>query len=295
MVAPLKHLLMKIVDKDNMSSVVRKIRNLIKTTSQNTLNAGKFIFQPREAGKGLSSNDFTDADKEKLDKMGVIFIDIPQNFPESPTKEEFLSLAGMTLNEIYKKAQAGTPIVVRHYVTISNDPMPILSQVSSTWQSVDGNTLCYLSGTYETITYTIVFTEEGDNYSYWNSQTEILIKSRITQYTGNSTQTVMSQKAVTDALNNLVLVVNGLIPIGMAITQSTLDALGLTSQVINNIMVGKYSKIEMHVDSQNRVIYNYSAILQGGQKKIILEKMEYGEGYYIVANSNGTFNIQFIR
>lgn len=286
---------MKIVDKDNMSSVVRKIRNLIKTTSQNTLNAGKFIFQPREAGKGLSSNDFTDADKEKLDKMGVIFIDIPQNFPESPTKEEFLSLAGMTLNEIYKKAQAGTPIVVRHYVTISNDPMPILSQVSSTWQSVDGNTLCYLSGTYETIAYTIIFIEEGDNYSYGNGQTEILIKSRITQYTGNSTQTVMSQKAVTDALNNLVLVVNGLIPIGTAITQSTLDALGLTSQVINNIMVGKYSKIEMHVDSQNRVIYNYSAILQGGQKKIILEKMEYGEGYSIVANSNGTFNIQFIR
>lgn len=295
MVAPLKHLLMKIVDKDNMSSVVRKIRNLIKTTSQNTLNAGKFIFQPREAGKGLSSNDFTDADKEKLDKMGVIFIDIPQNFPESPTKEEFLSLAGMTLNEIYKKAQAGTPIVVRYYVTISNDPMPILSQVSSAWQSVDGNTLCYLSGTYETITYIIVFAEEGDNYSYWNSQTEILINSRIIQYTGNSTQTVMSQKAVTDALNNLVLVVNGLIPIGTAITQSTLDALGLTSQVINNIMVGKYSKIEMHVDSQNRVIYNYSAILQGGQKKIILEKMEYGEGYSIVANSNGTFNIQFIR
>lgn len=286
---------MKIVDKDNMSSVVRKIRNLIKTTSQNTLNAGKFIFQPREAGKGLSSNDFTDADKEKLDKMGVIFIDIPQNFPESPTKEEFLSLAGMTLNEIYKKAQAGTPIVVRHYVTINNDPMPILSQVSSTWQSVDGNTLYFLSGTYENIAYTIVFIEEGDNYSYWNSQTEILIKSSITQYTGNSTQTVMSQKAVTDALNNLVLVVNGLIPIGTAITQSTLDALGLTSQVINNIMVGKYSKIEMHVDSQNRFIYNYSAILQGGQKKIILEKMEYGEGYSIVANSNGTFNIQFIR
>lgn len=286
---------MKIVDKDNMSSVVRNIRNLIKTTSQNTINAARLLFQPREAGKGLSSNDFTDEDKEKLDKMDAIFIDIPQNFPESPTKEEFLSLAGMTLNEIYKKAQAGTPIIVRHYITISNDPMPIISQVSSTWQSVDDNTLCYLSGTYEHITYTIVFIEEGGNYAYGNGQIEVLLESRITQYTGNSSQTVMSQKAVTDALNNLVLVVNGLIPTGTAITQSTLDALGLTSQVINNIMAGKYSKIEMHVDSQNRVIYNYSAILQGGQKKIILEKMEYSEGYSIVANSNGTFNIQFIR
>lgn len=286
---------MKIVDKDNMSSVVRKIRNLIKTTSQNTINAARLLFQPREAGKGLSSNDFTDEDKEKLDKMDAIFIDIPQNFPESPTKEEFLSLAGMTLNEIYKKAQAGTPIIVRHYITISNDPMPIISQVSSTWQSVDDNTLCYLSGTYEHITYTIVFMEEGGNYAYGNGQIEVLLESRITQYTGNSSQTVMSQKAVTDALNNLVLVVNGLIPTGTAITQSTLDALGLTSQVINNIMAGKYSKIEMHVDSQNRVIYNYSAILQGRQKKIILEKMEYSEGYSIVANSNGTFNIQFIR
>lgn len=286
---------MKIVDKDNMSSVVRNIRNLIKTTSQNTINAARLLFQPREAGKGLSSNDFTDEDKEKLDKMDAIFIDIPQNFPESPTKEEFLSLAGMTLNEIYKKAQAGTPIIVRHYITISNDPMPIISQVSSTWQSVDDNTLCYLSGTYEHITYTIVFMEEGGNYAYGNGQIEVLLESRITQYTGNSSQTVMSQKAVTDALNNLVLVVNGLIPTGTAITQSTLDALGLTSQVINNIMAGKYSKIEMHVDSQNRVIYNYSAILQGRQKKIILEKMEYSEGYSIVANSNGTFNIQFIR
>lgn len=286
---------MKIVDKDNMSSVVRKVRNLIKTTSQNTINAARLLFQPREAGKGLSSNDFTDADKAKLDKMDIIFIDIPQNFPEIPTKEQFLSLAGMTLNEIYKKAQAGTPIIVRHYITISNDPMPIISQVSSTWQSMNDNTLCYLSGTYEHITYTIVFIEEGGNYAYGNGQIEVLLESRITQYTGNSSQTVMSQKAVTDALNNLVLVVNGLIPTGTAITQSTLDALGLTSQVINNIMAGKYSKIEMHVDSQNRFIYNYSAILQGGQKKIILEKMEYGEGYSIVANSNGTFNIQFIR
>lgn len=286
---------MKIVDKDNMSSVVRKVRNLIKTTSQNTINAARLLFQPREAGKGLSSNDFTDADKAKLDKMDIIFIDIPQNFPESPTKEEFLRLAGMTLNEIYKKAQAGTPIIVRHYITISNDPMPIISQVSSTWQSVDDNTLCYLSGTYENITYTIIFIEKGGNYAYGNGQIEVLLESRITQYTGNSSQTVMSQKAVTDALNNLVLVVNGLIPTGTAITRSTLDALGLTSQVINNIMAGKYSKIEMHVDSQNRVIYNYSAILQGGQKKIILEKMEYCEGYSIVANSNGTFNIQLIR
>lgn len=286
---------MKIVDKDNMSSVVRKIRNLIKTTSQNTINAARLLFQPREAGKGLSSNDFTDEDKEKLDKMDAIFIDIPQNFPESPTKEEFLSLAGMTLNEIYKKAQAGTPIIVRHYITISNDPMPIISQVSSTWQSVDDNTLCYLSGTYEHITYTIVFIEEGGNYAYGNGQIEVLLESRITQYTGNSSQTVMSQKAVTDALNNLVLVVNGLIPTGTAITQSTLDALGLTSQVINNIMAGKYYKIEMRVDSQNMVMYNYSVMLQGGQKKIFLEKMQSGEGYSIVANSNGTYNIQFIR
>ena len=286
---------MKIVFKDNMAATVGKMKALIKSQAQTTLNASRLLFQPREAGKGLSSNDFTDADKAKLDKMDIIFIDIPQNFPESPTKEEFLSLAGMTLNEIYKKAQAGTPIIVRHYITISNDPMPIISQVSSTWQSVDDNTLCYLSGTYEHITYTIVFIEEGGNYAYGNGQIEVLLESRITQYTGNSSQTVMSQKAVTDALNNLVLVVNGLIPTGTAITRSTLDALGLTSQVINNIMAGKYSKIEMHVDSQNRVIYNYSAILQGGQKKIILEKMEYGEGYSIVANSNGTFNIQFIR
>ena len=286
---------MKIVFKDNMAATVGKMKALIKSQAQTTLNASRLLFQPREAGKGLSSNDFTDADKAKLDKMDIIFIDIPQNFPEIPTKEEFLSLAGMTLNEIYKKAQAGTPIIVRHYITISNDPMPIISQVSSTWQSVDDNTLCYLSGTYEHITYTIVFIEEGGNYAYGNGQIEVLLESRITQYTGNSSQTVMSQKAVTDALNNLVLVVNGLIPTGTAITQSTLDALGLTSQVINNIMAGKYSKIEMHVDSQNRVIYNYSAILQGGQKKIILEKMEYGEGYSIVANSNGTFNIQFIR
>ena len=286
---------MKIVFKDNMAATVGKMKALIKSQAQTTLNASRLLFQPREAGKGLSSNDFTDADKAKLDKMDIIFIDIPQNFPEIPTKEEFLSLAGMTLNEIYKKAQAGTPIIVRHYITISNDPMPIISQVSSTWQSVDDNTLCYLSGTYEHITYTIVFIEEGGNYAYGNGQIEVLLESRITQYTGNSSQTVMSQKAVTDALNNLVLVVNGLIPTGTAITQSTLDALGLTSQVINNIMAGKYSKIEMHVDSQNRVIYNYSAILQGGQKKIILEKMEYGKGYSIVANSNGTFNIQFIR
>lgn len=287
---------MKIVDKDNMSSVVRKIRNLIKTTSQNTLNAGKFIFQPREAGKGLSSNDFTDADKEKLDKMGVIFMDIPKDFPESPTKEEFLSLAGMTLNEIYEKVQAGTPIIVRHYVTIgTNDAMPIISQVSSTWQHEGGGTLCYLFGTYEIVAYTIVFIEDGDNYGYGNGQLDILTESNITQYTGNSTQTVMSQKAVTDAFNNLVLVVNGLIPTGTTITQSELDALGLTSAAINNIMAGKYSKIEMRVDSQNRVMYNYSAMLQGGQKKIFLEKMQSGEGYSIVANSNGTFNIQFIR
>lgn len=286
---------MKIVFKDNMAATVGKMKALIKSQAQTTLNASRLLFQPREAGKGLSSNDFTDADKAKLDKMDIIFIDIPQNFPEIPTKEEFLSLAGMTLNEIYKKAQAGTPIIVRHYITISNDPMPIISQVSSTWQSVDDNTLCYLSGTYEHITYTIVFIEEGGNYAYGNGQREVLLESRITQYTGNSSQTVMSQKAVTDALNNLVLVVNGLIPTGTAITQSTLDALGLTSQVINNIMAGKYSKIEMHVDSQNRVIYNYSAILKGGQKKIFLEKMQSGEGYSIVANSNGTFNIQFIR
>ena len=286
---------MKIVFKDNMAATVGKMKALIKSQAQTTLNASRLLFQPREAGKGLSSNDFTDEDKEKLDKMDAIFIDIPQNFPESPTKEEFLSLAGMTLNEIYKKAQAGTPIIVRHYITISNDPMPIISQVSSTWQSVDDNTLCYLSGTYEHITYTIVFIEEGGNYAYGNGQIEVLLESRITQYTGNSSQTVMSQKAVTDALNNLVLVVNGLIPTGTAITQSTLDALGLTSQVISNIMDGKYYKIEMRVDSQNMVMYNYSVMLQGGQKKIFLEKMQSGEGYSIVANSNGTYNIQFIR
>lgn len=286
---------MKIVFKDNMAATVGKMKALIKSQAQTTLNASRLLFQPREAGKGLSSNDFTDADKAKLDKMDIIFIDIPQNFPESPTKEEFLSLAGMTLNEIYKKAQAGTPIIVRHYITISNDPMPIISQVSSTWQSVDDNTLCYLSGTYEHITYTIVFIEEGGNYAYGNGQIEVLLESRITQYTGNSNQTVMSQKAVTDALNNLVLVVNGLIPTGTAITQSTLDALGLTSQVISNIMDGKYYKIEMRVDSQNMVMYNYSVMLQGGQKKIFLEKMQSGEGYSIVANRNGTFNIQFIR
>lgn len=60
-------------------------------------------------------------------------------------------------------------------------------------------------------------------------------------------------------------------------------------------MDGKYSKIEMRVDSQNRVMYNYSAMLQVSQRKIFLEKLQSGEGYSIVANSNGTFNIQFIR
>lgn len=287
---------MKIVDKDNMSSIVGKIKNLISKTAQDTLKAGRLIFQTREAGKGLSSNDFTDADKEKLAKTGVIFMDIPKDFPESPTKEEFLSVAGMTLNEIYEKTQAGTPIIVRHYVTLgANDSLPIISQVSSTWQNEDGNTLCYLSGTYETLVYTIVFIEIGDNYNYGHGQMDMLTESNITQNTGISTTQVMSQKAVTDAFNNLVLVINGLIPTGTTITQSELDALGLTSAAINNIMDGKYSKIEMRVDSQNRVMYNYSAMLQVSQRKIFLEKLQSGEGYSIVANSNGTFNIQFIR
>lgn len=136
----------------------------------------------------------------------------------------------------------------------------------------------------------------GNDYSYMKQESEdVLTQSSIEQTTGSAAGAVMSQKAVTDAFRNLVLVVNGLIPTGTAITQSALDALGLRSQVISNIMDGKYYKIEMRVDSQNMVMYNYSVMLQGGQKKIFLEKMQSGEGYSIVANSNGTYNIQFIR
>ena len=81
---------MKIVFKDNMAATVGKMKALIKSQAQTTLNASRLLFQPREAGKGLSSNDFTDADKAKLDKMDIIFIDIPEDFPDSPTPEQFV-------------------------------------------------------------------------------------------------------------------------------------------------------------------------------------------------------------
>lgn len=287
---------MKIVDKDNMSSVVRKVRNLIKTTSQNTINAARLLFQPREAGKGLSSNDFTDADKAKLDKMDIIFIDIPEDFPDSPTQEQFVNSFGMTLRELYDKTNAGASVLVRCYVTITGSSMQVLFPVNFMWDATDEYLACYMSGWLNGCLIMMLLAQFGNDYSYMKQESEdVLTQSSIEQTTGSAAGAVMSQKAVTDALNNLVLVVNGLIPTGTAITQSTLDALGLTSQVISNIMDGKYYKIEMHVDSQNRVIYNYSAILKGGQKKIFLEKMQSGEGYSIVANSNGTYNIQFIR
>ncbi len=287
---------MKIVFKDNMAATVGKMKALIKSQAQTTLNASRLLFQPREAGKGLSSNDFTDADKAKLDKMDVIFIDIPEDFPDSPTPEQFVNSFGMTLRELYDKTNAGASVLVRCYVTITGSSAQVLFPVNFMWDATDEYVACYMSGWVNGCLIMMFLAQFGSEYSYLKQESEdVLTQSSILQTTGFAAGAVMSQKAVTDAFRNLVLVVNGLIPTGTAITQSALDALGLRSQVISNIMDGNYYKIEMRVDSQNRVMYNYSAMLQGGQKKIFLEKMQSGEGYSIVANSNGTYNIQFIR
>lgn len=287
---------MKIVFKDNMAATVGKMKALIKSQAQTTLNASRLLFQPREAGKGLSSNDFTDADKAKLDKMDVIFIDIPEDFPDSPTPEQFVNSFGMTLRELYDKTNAGASVLVRCYVTITGSSAQVLFPVNFMWDATDEYVACYMSGWINGCLIMMLLAQFGSEYSYMKQESEdVLTQSSILQTTGFAAGAVMSQKAVTDAFRNLVLVVNGLIPTGTAITQSALDALGLRSQVISNIMDGNYYKIEMRVDSQNRVMYNYSAMLQGGQKKIFLEKMQSGEGYSIVANSNGTYNIQFIR
>lgn len=287
---------MKIVFKDNMAATVGKMKALIKSQAQTTLNASRLLFQPREAGKGLSSNDFTDADKAKLDKMDVIFIDIPEDFPDSPTPEQFVNSFGMTLRELYDKTNAGASVLVRCYVTITGSSAQVLFPVNFMWDATDEYVACYMSGWVNGCLIMMFLAQLGSEYSYLKQESEdVLTQSSILQTTGFAAGAVMSQKAVTDAFRNLVLVVNGLIPTGTAITQSALDALGLRSQVISNIMDGNYYKIEMRVDSQNRVMYNYSAMLQGGQKKIFLEKMQSGEGYSIVANSNGTYNIQFIR
>jgi hypothetical protein len=287
---------MKIVFKDNMAATVGKMKALIKSQAQTTLNASRLLFQPREAGKGLSSNDFTDADKAKLDKMDIIFIDIPEDFPDSPTPEQFVNSFGMTLRELYDKTNAGSSVLVRCYVTITGSSAQVLFPVNFMWDATDEYVACYMSGWVNGCLIMMFLAQLGSEYSYLKQESEdVLTQSSILQTTGFAAGAVMSQKAVTDAFRNLVLVVNGLIPTGTAITQSALDALGLRSQVISNIMDGNYYKIEMRVDSQNRVMYNYSAMLQGGQKKIFLEKMQSGEGYSIVANSNGTYNIQFIR
>ncbi len=287
---------MKIVFKDNMAATVGKMKALIKSQAQTTLNASRLLFQPREAGKGLSSNDFTDADKAKLDKMDIIFIDIPEDFPDSPAPEQFVNSFGMTLRELYDKTNAGASVLVRCYVTITGSSAQVLFPVNFMWDATDEYVACYMSGWVNGCLIMMFLAQFGSEYSYLKQESEnVLTQSSILQTTGFAVGAVMSQKAVTDAFRNLVLVVNGLIPTGTAITQSALDALGLRSQVISNIMDGNYYKIEMRVDSQNRVMYNYSAMLQGGQKKIFLEKMQSGEGYSIVANSNGTYNIQFIR
>lgn len=51
---------MKIVDKNNMSSIIKRIK-------------GKFV--KKETGKGLSTNDFSDADQSKLASLGW-YVDI---------------------------------------------------------------------------------------------------------------------------------------------------------------------------------------------------------------------------
>lgn len=288
---------MRIVDKGNMSSIVGKIRKLIKTTSQNTLNAGKLIFQPREAGKGLSSNDFTDADKTKLDK--IIFIDIPEDFPDSPTPEQFVNSFGMTLRELYDKTNAGASVLVRCYIQVLGTPMRVRFPANLLWDVTNEYAVCVLSGWTGGFKIIMTLTQAGNTYGYSKEESEyVLTGEKVKQETGTSIVDVMSQYAVTNAINagqpNLKL--TGQIPTGPSVTQQQLNAIGLTATAMNNLFACKYNKVLIIEQAGvTEELFEYTWRIYVNRKELYFrygDNFDVMQGYSIMYNANGTFNIK---
>lgn len=290
---------MKIVTKDNMSLIVSKIRALITKTSQNTLNAGRLIFQTREAGKGLSSNDYTNADKLKLDKMNIIFIDIPENFPENPTEQQFVSAFGMTLRELHEKVTEGASVVVKCYTTINGSAQQVIFSANFVWDATPDYVAAYMSGWAQAQPVSMLLSQ-ADVYTVLKADDTkpILTESDIVQTTGIGVFSVMSQKAVTDAINagqpNLKL--TGQIPTGPSVTQQQLNAIGLTATAMNNLFACKYNKVLIIEQAGvTEELFEYTWRIYVNRKELYFrygDNFDVMQGYSIMYNSNGTFNIK---
>ena len=93
-----------------------------------------------------------------------------------------------------------------------------------------------------------------------------------------------------------ILVINQSIPTGSSVSQSALDAIGLTSDVIDNLLEGKYHHV-LEVIGSNKSLYTISGYNTSGTKLIILQvgsaEADATSWYTLNQSNGGNWNIDF--
>lgn len=93
-----------------------------------------------------------------------------------------------------------------------------------------------------------------------------------------------------------LLVINKSIPTGSSVSQSALDAIGLTSDVIDNLLEGKYHHV-LEVIGSNKSLYTISGYNVSGTKLIILQvgsaEADATSLYTLNQSNGGNWNIDF--
>lgn len=97
-------------------------------------------------------------------------------------------------------------------------------------------------------------------------------------------------------LTSQLLVINQSIPTGSSVSQSALDAIGLTSDVIDNLLEGKYHHV-LEVIGSNKSLYTISGYNVSGTKLIILQvgsaEADATSWYTLNQSNGGNWNIDF--
>ena len=98
------------------------------------------------------------------------------------------------------------------------------------------------------------------------------------------------------ATNSSVLTITSSIPIGTSIAQSALDAIGLTSEVMDNLANGVYHYVKL-TNSGRHELFNVSAYVGGNTRQIILQfgsvMADYGTSYNLYEYNKGSWNIEY--